>query len=358
MSVVGSSSPRSYLTPDIGPAMKAGAALSADRSRDLSIAVSAQERARGQLLPETERAVCAAFRRHGCLFLRGAFAPALIGAMYHDFLSRYGALNAHAMLEETKKPPPNPFVERGDARFQITPRMNGAIGSAEVFANALLRRIMISLLGDDMQVNSFTLVVSHPGAPLQPIHRDHSPLFADPGVSTSLPVYAINVIVPLMDTELAAGPTGVWPGSHQWPLDIKPQPGTVTASALQRGDCIFLDYRTLHAGLANRSAITRPIACMVYAHSWFFEDINHFGMSPFDLPPEEQDRLPRSMRPLLGRVLSQAMRRQTAAAASAGPARAAGPAAADVPSVGKVGRNDPCRCGSGRKFKQCHGRLA
>jgi preprotein translocase subunit SecA len=23
----------------------------------------------------------------------------------------------------------------------------------------------------------------------------------------------------------------------------------------------------------------------------------------------------------------------------------------------KVGRNDPCPCGSGKKFKQCHGRL-
>jgi len=22
----------------------------------------------------------------------------------------------------------------------------------------------------------------------------------------------------------------------------------------------------------------------------------------------------------------------------------------------KIGRNDPCPCGSGRKFKQCHGR--
>jgi preprotein translocase subunit SecA len=24
----------------------------------------------------------------------------------------------------------------------------------------------------------------------------------------------------------------------------------------------------------------------------------------------------------------------------------------------KVGRNEPCPCGSGKKFKQCHGRLA
>jgi preprotein translocase subunit SecA len=26
------------------------------------------------------------------------------------------------------------------------------------------------------------------------------------------------------------------------------------------------------------------------------------------------------------------------------------------PNPAKVGRNDPCFCGSGKKFKQCHGR--
>jgi preprotein translocase subunit SecA len=30
-------------------------------------------------------------------------------------------------------------------------------------------------------------------------------------------------------------------------------------------------------------------------------------------------------------------------------------ASSDVP---KVGRNDPCPCGSGKKYKQCHGKLA
>ncbi len=34
---------------------------------------------------------------------------------------------------------------------------------------------------------------------------------------------------------------------------------------------------------------------------------------------------------------------------------AGGPAAGDVP---KVGRNEPCPCGSGKKYKQCHGKLA
>jgi len=29
--------------------------------------------------------------------------------------------------------------------------------------------------------------------------------------------------------------------------------------------------------------------------------------------------------------------------------------AANMPP--KVGRNDPCPCGSGKKYKQCHGKL-
>jgi preprotein translocase subunit SecA len=33
----------------------------------------------------------------------------------------------------------------------------------------------------------------------------------------------------------------------------------------------------------------------------------------------------------------------------------ANPVVRDAP---KVGRNDPCPCGSGKKFKHCHGQLA
>jgi preprotein translocase subunit SecA len=34
----------------------------------------------------------------------------------------------------------------------------------------------------------------------------------------------------------------------------------------------------------------------------------------------------------------------------------ASPVGAD--NVPKVGRNDPCPCGSGKKYKQCHGKIA
>ena len=47
------------------------------------------------------------------------------------------------------------------------------------------------------------------------------------------------------------------------------------------------------------------------------------------------------------------------------PAPGGGPQAAPPPQVvpfkrdgRKVGRNEPCPCGSGKKFKQCHGKLS
>jgi preprotein translocase subunit SecA len=48
-----------------------------------------------------------------------------------------------------------------------------------------------------------------------------------------------------------------------------------------------------------------------------------------------------------------------AAAAGEGAAEAAeaAPVAPFVRGERKVGRNEPCPCGSGRKFKHCHGAL-
>jgi preprotein translocase subunit SecA len=40
------------------------------------------------------------------------------------------------------------------------------------------------------------------------------------------------------------------------------------------------------------------------------------------------------------------------------PQAAAEPVAPFVREGRKVGRNEPCPCGSGKKFKQCHGKLS
>jgi preprotein translocase subunit SecA len=50
---------------------------------------------------------------------------------------------------------------------------------------------------------------------------------------------------------------------------------------------------------------------------------------------------------------------EVAAAAAAAVNAAAAPSQQPFQrSSQKVGRNDPCPCGSGKKFKQCHGKLS
>jgi hypothetical protein len=320
------------------------------------IAPSPDERARGQLLPETLSRAHAAFRQHGCLMLPGLFPSPLIDAMYRDYVARYGALDAHGMREQSLRPSPNPVGARGAERYEITLRVNGAFGAAAVLANPLLYSVLAPLLGGDMQLNSFTTVTSYPGAPMQEIHRDHGHLFInEPAVGPSLPVYAVNAAVPLIDVDMEMGPTGVWPGSHRWPANVQAQPADVVACPIRRGDCMLLDYRTLHTGLPNKSATVRPILYMVYARGWFFDDANHFGVNTPDMSIEDYYAVPEVARMPLERALSQALRNQARE-----PARAGGPARAsnDPTSRGKVGRNDPCPCGSGKKYKQCHGRAA
>jgi len=320
---------------------------------DWVVAVSPDETAGGELAPETEKVAHAAFEEHGCVLLRGAFPLATVEAMHREYDSQFGALDLAAMRSEAAKPPPNRFLEVGGARYDITVQMIDAFGTPDAFANRLLIKFLGSLLGEDLRLSNFTLVVAHPGAPQQHAHRDHGHLFSRPGVGPNLPVYAVNVAVPLIDVDIETGPTGVWLGSHRSEQNVA-QLSALTACRWQRGDCVLLDYRTLHAGLANFSQRARPIVYMVYARPWFFDDVNHINRISLDMPLERYEELPESVRPLLRRAFSFATRARWHEADPRG--RMSERMPKDSPNRGKVGRNDPCPCGSGKKFKQCHGR--
>jgi hypothetical protein len=320
---------------------------------DWIVTVSPNETASGELAPETEKAANAAFVERGGVLLRGAFPLATVQAMHREYVSQFGALDLAAMRAEAAKPPPNRFLEVGGARYDITPRMTDAFGAPETFANGLLLKFLRPLLGEDLRLSNFTLVVAHPGAPQQHAHRDHGHLFFQPGVGPNLPVYAVNVAVPLIDVDIETGPTGVWLGSHRLTQDI-PEFMPLTACAWQRGDCVLLDYRTVHTGLANVSGRARPIVYMVYACPWFFDDVNHINRISLDMPLEHYNELPESVRPLLLRAYSYATRARWREVDGRG--RTAERNLKNPSNRGKVGRNDPCPCGSGKKFKQCHGR--
>jgi hypothetical protein len=121
---------------------------------------------------------------------------------------------------------------------------------------------------------------------------------------------------------------------------------------------MLLDYRTLHTGLPNHGARVRPILYMVYARGWFCDDATHFGVNSPDMPLEEYNGVPEAARTPLYRALSQAVRNPGRKIGRDAPARGPARISSDPSSWGKVGRNDPCPCGSGRKYKQCHGRSA
>jgi hypothetical protein len=324
---------------------------------DWIVPVSPEEKERGELRPETERDAYAAFDKSGCVLLRGIFPTQAIDVIYQDYMSRYGTLNARDMKDESTKPLPNPFHERDNGRFEITPRMSGALGTPEIYGNPLFRKFLTPLLGHDMRLTGYTIIVSHPGATLQRIHRDHAFLFDKADVGQNLPPYAVNVAVPLFDVDIDTGPTGIWPGSHRWPKDRKPLPETVSVTPWQRGDCMVIDYRTLHTGLPNHRRV-RPILYLVYARTWFYDEVNQIARASIDMPLEDYQSLAAPLRSLLARGYSQATLMKAAEAERVAPVRTSKLNPRDPSSWGKVGRNEPCPCGSGKKYKQCHERAA
>jgi uncharacterized protein YecA (UPF0149 family) len=97
---------------------------------------------------------------------------------------------------------------------------------------------------------------------------------------------------------------------------------------------------------------------MVFARGWFSDDATHFGVNSPDMWLEDYRSVPESARAPLFRALSQAVRNRAGEIEDVAPARGPARNLNDPASWGKVGRNDPCPCGSGRKYKQCHGRPA
>src|SRR5205807_7254169 len=108
---------------------------------------SPQETASGALSAETESTAHAAFREHGSIVMRGAFAPAMVEAMHREYVAQLGMLDLAAMKQQAERPPPNRLIGVGRARYDITLRMTGVFGRTEVFANGLLLQFLRPLLG-------------------------------------------------------------------------------------------------------------------------------------------------------------------------------------------------------------------
>ncbi|MBX7199021.1 MAG: phytanoyl-CoA dioxygenase family protein [Rhodospirillaceae bacterium] len=269
------------------------------------VEVTPEERALGQLNQANANRAYSAMNLQGFAILRGCFSPAHVADMHREYQAQYGAMTEADMRVLAGKASPVLEVDKG--RFEIVLKLVGAF-DIRAYASDLLLRFLIPLMGSDLRLSSVTAVTSYPGAVQQRMHRDAGHLFPEFQMGPTLPTYAVNVTVPLIDVDATMGPTGVWPGSHRLAEGKKPpEEGLLTVPFL-KGDAILIDYRTLHAGLPNLSQNVRPILYMVYARSWFVDDTNHRLRSPLNMPLETFRALPDNLKPLLMRAYSQIVR--------------------------------------------------
>jgi hypothetical protein len=98
----------------------------------------------------------------------------------------------------------SPPIKVGGLRYEVVPRLTVGFGSPDALANDLLTDFLRPILGGDLHLNSFSVVVSHPGAAQQRAHRDYPHLF-DAGAGLHVPAHANNVVVPLVDVDLETG---------------------------------------------------------------------------------------------------------------------------------------------------------
>jgi len=242
------------------------------------------------------------------VLLRGVFAVDTIDALRAEFSRQWPAPDYEAMHALAKRPAPNPVLCVGERRYEVLVKIKGPFGHPALIGNPVLCRFLVRVLDQSMKLSGMTVVVSYPGALMQHVHSDLHALFDEPGLSASLPAYAINVSVPLVDVDATLGPTGIWLGSHLWPLGRMPRPDEYTAVDFIRGDCVLIDYRTLHAGMPNNGALARPILYLVYARTWFFDEANHRARPSLDMDAEDYAALPAPLKPLLERAHVQRVR--------------------------------------------------
>lgn len=274
------------------------------------VTISQTERDRGVLTQENNHAAIRALHETGAAVLRGVFSVATIDTLNGEFSTRYGGLGLAGMRAQAQQPAPNSIQKVGEGRFEIALRLNGVFGQPSLFANTILVNLLMPLLGRNlMRLGSVTAVASYPGAELQHIHRDHQQLFHEfPQIGPALPLYAVNVSIPMIDIDAVTGPTGIWLGSHRWSEDREATPEGMSSIPFQRGDAVLMDYRTMHTGLPNNSQTVRPILYLVYTREWFFDDNNHRTRAPLDITLEELQLLPEELRLLMLRAAQQAVR--------------------------------------------------
>ncbi len=246
----------------------------------------------------TRREAAELFVQHGALWMENVLPCRLVDQLHQAFVDRYGQ-RSRATLRKR-------HAAVGDDRYMITVKIKPPFQTPMLYANPVWMPILRDLLGQDCNISSFGAVLAMAGAEAQPAHFDYPPLFESEQLCASLPPHAITVVVPLVDLDEKTGTTAIWEGSHSQ-IGARDRLQRIVAESswdgaalplAKAGDVYLMDYRLIHAGMANRSDRDRPILYIVYRRPWFHEEKNFDEQLPLRISAKQLQRVPKEFRHL------------------------------------------------------------
>ncbi len=237
----------------------------------------------------------ACIRQYGGIVVREAIPLAAISAVLEDFKVRHDVHMAPGQKKLFRTFQSDPL------RAQVPVAVDGPVANPQFFAPPSVLALARKLMGEDLIVGEMGVVVSHPGAAAQEIHRDSDFLFGGLDLEIDLPPFAMTMLVPLVDVTPEMGPTEFWPGTHRQRAETSDEP-PLTAH-LEAGSVILIDSRVLHRGGANVSGPVRPTVYFSFHRPWYLEHCGYDHKPQVRITPAMLQRLPPAYRPMFAWAL-------------------------------------------------------
>lgn len=189
-----------------------------------------------------------------------------------------------------------PLLNVGDRRVMIPLPIAPPLFDEGIVGDPRLLAVLEGLLGEDLILNSYTVVVAGAGAKAQGAHRDHALLYRDDLLGSALPPHAVTLVVPLVELDERTGTTALLVGTHR----VTAATGEVATPYVAVGGAFLMDYRLVHYGTANQTAAPRPILYIVYSRPWFVDEHNFERLPSLPMlegaPPPGDARVARLVR--------------------------------------------------------------
>jgi hypothetical protein len=251
------------------------------------------ERSTAVASKETLLRAFTAMRRFGFAQLNDVFPPDFIEALRRQYVARYLSRGEEALAGSS--------LQVGHRRFMVTVEVSGVFNDPLLYANPFCFPVIDALLGGRAVLQSVGSVCAFPGSDAQHVHVDHPHLFDEPGVTESLPCYALTWVIPLVNLDPEVGTTAAWLGTHRKLPEVSQGEFAYEEAYLpetKAGSVYMMDYRLVHGGTANRGDRPRPILYLVYGRPWFTDFANFSRQPKIVVPAAELARVPDELRRL------------------------------------------------------------